>query len=396
MARLRSPSTRLPVHWHEARPAEMDHLLAVHQREYLERIRSLAGQGGGRLDADTAISEHSYEAAVHAAGAAVDAAQQREEAVRAVGRADLQQSQLDALDAYLGVLELAGSTRVLKQRLEALHAHLDVAKDLYAQGLTARNDLLETEVRLRQIEDSQAALEHRRQVALQDLNQRLGRDPQAGAMFPDSLPGPPPLPGDRDSLLTTASEGNAFLRAAALQLAAGRAAAQLARRAWWPTLFVGAYHAYTENSYLVYPHLNAVLAGVTWDVFDGGSRSADTQRAEAAVTVAARDHLETQRAVVVAVDSAWRRWDQAQREERTACANVAASTENLRIVTDQYKAGVARSSDVLDAEALLAQSRFDVVTRHYAIYAAQASLLVAAGWDLVDFYAGKFAAMEGR
>jgi outer membrane protein TolC len=202
------------------------------------------------------------------------------------------------------------------------------------------------------------------------------------------------LPGGRDSLLTTASERNAFLRAAALQLAAGQAAAQLARRAWWPTFFVGAYHAYTENSYLVYPHVNAVLAGVTWDVFDGGSRAADTQRAEAAVTAAARDRLETERAVSIAVDAAWRRWDQARREERTARANVAAAAENLRIVTDQYKAGVARSSDVLDAETLLAQSRFDVVTRHYAIYAAQATLLVAAGWDLVEFYDGVTALEE--
>ena len=39
---------------------------------------------------------------------------------------------------------------------------------------------------------------------------------------------------------------------------------------------------------------------------------------------------------------------------RTARANVAASLENLRIVSDQYRAGIARSSDVLDAETLLA------------------------------------------
>jgi outer membrane protein TolC len=327
---------------------------------------------------------------------AVDAARQREEAVRAAGRADLQHSQLAALDAYFSVLALGGNAHVLDQREGALRAHLEVVTDLYDQGLTARNDLLETQVRLRQVEDARAALEHRRQVALQDLNRQLGRDPGALAALPDSLSAPPPLPGDRDSLLTAASERNAALRAAALKVAADETAARLARRAWWPTLFVGAYHSYTENDFLIYPYLNAVLAGVTWDVFDGGSRSADTQRAEAAVAAAARDHVEAQRSVIVAVDAAWRRWDQARREERTARANVAAAAENLRIVADQYQAGVARSSDVLDAEALLAESLFDVVTRHYAIYEAQASLLVSAGWDLVDFYAGGATATEGR
>ncbi len=319
-------------------------------------------------------------------GLAVSAARRREAAVREGGRSDVQQAQLAALGVYLGALELQGNGWVLAQRLGALRAHLDVVRAQLDHGLVARNDLLETEVRVREVEDAAQAVASRREVAVQDLNRQLGRDPGAEATLPDSLPPPPALPGDRAQLLASAAQANPLLQAAGSRLEAERAAAALARRAWWPNLFLAASHAWTQNDFLVFPHVNAIAGGVSWDVFDGGIRAAGVRQADAGVVAASRDRLEVERGVAIAVERAWSDWDQAQREERTAHANVAATVENLRIVEDQYRAGLARSSDVLDAEALLAASRFNVVTKHYATYRAQAALLAAAGRDLAAFY----------
>ena len=65
---------------------------------------------------------------------------------------------------------------------------------------------------------------------------------------------------------------------------------------------------------------------------------------------------------------------------------MAASEENLRIIEDQYKEGLARTTDVLDAESVLAESRWRVVQMHYRAYARQAGLLAAMGEDLPSFY----------
>jgi len=54
-------------------PANLDSIERVHPREYLERLRTVAEQGGGRLDPDTVISGASWEAALGAAGAALAA-----------------------------------------------------------------------------------------------------------------------------------------------------------------------------------------------------------------------------------------------------------------------------------------------------------------------------------
>jgi acetoin utilization deacetylase AcuC-like enzyme len=58
------------------RPATLDQVEAIHGRSYIDHVRAVCEQGGGYLDADTVVSEDSYQVALMAAGgtiAAVDA-----------------------------------------------------------------------------------------------------------------------------------------------------------------------------------------------------------------------------------------------------------------------------------------------------------------------------------
>jgi acetoin utilization deacetylase AcuC-like enzyme len=50
--------------------AELEVVHAVHPPDYVRGIEELSMAGGGALDADTVVSEHSYRAALHAAGGA--------------------------------------------------------------------------------------------------------------------------------------------------------------------------------------------------------------------------------------------------------------------------------------------------------------------------------------
>jgi acetoin utilization deacetylase AcuC-like enzyme len=50
--------------------AELETVHAVHAPDYVRGIEELSMAGGGALDADTVVSEHSYRAALHAAGGA--------------------------------------------------------------------------------------------------------------------------------------------------------------------------------------------------------------------------------------------------------------------------------------------------------------------------------------
>ncbi|MFQ5704098.1 MAG: histone deacetylase family protein [Gemmatimonadales bacterium] len=71
---LRSHELPDVVEWGEPQPADPGLLRKVHAAAYLEGLKARAQRGGGRLDADTIVSEGSYEAAIYAAGSAVAAA----------------------------------------------------------------------------------------------------------------------------------------------------------------------------------------------------------------------------------------------------------------------------------------------------------------------------------
>ena len=62
------------VAWQEASPATLEQLSRVHDRRYVEAIEAAAPASGLRyLDPDTALNPHSVHAALHAAGAVVNA-----------------------------------------------------------------------------------------------------------------------------------------------------------------------------------------------------------------------------------------------------------------------------------------------------------------------------------
>jgi len=57
----------------QGRHATVEDLALVHDRGYIESIRSICAAGGGRLDVDTVASEGSWDAATAAAGCVLDA-----------------------------------------------------------------------------------------------------------------------------------------------------------------------------------------------------------------------------------------------------------------------------------------------------------------------------------
>ena len=76
-ARLDAIKSRLiaadPASWVPVEPASIAPILRVHPAEYLQRLEAFIRQGGGRLDADTAVNVRSWDAALGAVGAALAA-----------------------------------------------------------------------------------------------------------------------------------------------------------------------------------------------------------------------------------------------------------------------------------------------------------------------------------
>ena len=311
-----------------------------------------------------------------------------EEATALRGQAGVRSAQLDGLVSYIQVLALKAQRVVLSQRVASLQDHLREVKDLFDQGVVARNDLLETEVRLRLVQDQTAQVENGEAVALQTLNRLMGRSPTEPLALPASLPAPPPLVATSGDLKKRAADSNRQMLALQARLRAQEDVVSFHKSESYPTFFAQASHTYQQNQYLVYPNANFLFLGVTWEVYDGGSRQANVREADYAAARTREEIADLRRQLEVQVEQAYREYAQALKEAATAETNVAAADENLRIEEDQYKGGLAKTTDVLDAESVLADSRFSLVNQHYNAYLKQGALLTAAGEDLPTFFAG--------
>jgi outer membrane protein len=294
--------------------------------------------------------------------------------------------QAEVAARYAEIFIVKAQKGVVAQRRDSLSEHLRTVQDLFDQGVVARNDLLRTEVALRSVGDADRALDDSYASALEALNVAMGMDSATPQAFPDSIPPAPPVPWDEAHCREMGAASNGSVLALEAKVKVLEDQILMRRRDYLPSLVAEVASAYDQNQYMLYPYVNSLFIGFSVNVFDGGTRASKIRQASLDLDKVRRELKEARSNAEASASQALREFRQALREAETALANVASSEENLRIVEDQYREGIARNADVLDAEQVLAESRFSLAQKNLLAYARQASLLMALGQDLPSFY----------
>ena len=327
---------------------------------------------------------------------AMKASRARERAAAFLRSDSVRKAQAEVTGRYVALLTLVAQQDVVAMRTKALEDHLRIVQDLFQQGVVARNDLLRTEVALRSVGDQASSLEAARATAVEALNKAMGLPPKADSVLPPGLPPPPVIAWDDATCRQRALDNNEGLKTLAAKSEALQDVVILGGREFYPELVAQYSHSYTQNQYLLYPYVNSLFVGLSFNVFDGGAKTAKVRMARTDVEKAQRELTESKREVEMAVGQQLRDFKESLKETETARANVDSAAENLRIIEDQYKEGLARTIDVLDAESVLAESRFSEAQTYYQAYVKQAALLAAMGEDLASFYGGLEASASAK
>ena len=314
-------------------------------------------------------------------------------AVRRKVSNEIRMKQAEVTAIYMQAVTLADQISVVGSRKKSLEDHLKVAKNLYEQGVVTRNDLLRTEVALRSLDDAARELETARRTAVDKLLVAAGMDISDDVVLEDPAGKVAPLSLTRGwseaELRDRAVSGNEGLKALDGKISALEDAHSFARKESYPYLVGAAGHSYEQNRYFAYPHVNRLFLGVSVNLFDGGARKAREVEARAEVEKARRERLEAEREVVSAIMKAYRDYRDAVEEHDTAKLNAASSAENLRIIEDQYREGLLKTTDYLEAESLLADSRFRETESLHKVISCEAAIAALMGEDLRQFFAGK-------
>ncbi|MGH9372131.1 MAG: TolC family protein [Vicinamibacterales bacterium] len=280
-------------------------------------------------------------------------------------RADLR---LEAARAFWALVTARQTEDVLARALESTDAHVRDLGVRLDQGLIPPNEVLTAEAqRSRQ---RLLAIEARslRGVAEADLRRVIGEDSRR-AIEPIT---PLEAPGGTDAraaaaagLLANALDGRSERRALSSRTAASREREAAAAAAGWPQVALGASYDYARPNPRIFPRLDAwrdswdVSVNVSWTLFDGGRRRADEAEAAAGTRALLARSSEFDRQLAFEVEQRRLEIESTHAAIETAEEGVRAAVEARRVLGERFAAGVATSTEVLDADTAVLQAQLD-------------------------------------
>ena len=300
----------------------------------------------------------------------------------AAARADLR---LEITRGFWALVTAEETEEVVARSLDSLTAHVRDLRNRLDQGLIPPNELLSAQAQ--QSRQRLLAIEARntRAIADADLRRLLGME-DAGAIHPAAA-----LEAER----TAATEPGSFVAAARAQrperraledrVAAARARTDASRAGGLPQVGVNGGYDYARPNARIFPRSREwryswdLSVSATWLLWDGGRRRAEEAEAAAAVRAAERRLGEFDRQVGFEVRQRTLELDSSLAAIDAAADGVRSATEARRVVGDRFTAGVATSTDVLDAEVAVLQAELDRTRARAGARLAEARLARAVG-----------------
>lgn len=296
-------------------------------------------------------------------------------------RSDLK---VDIARAFWMLVAATDAVTVLDESLTQMDAHVRDTRNRLDAGLIPPNDVLTAEAQQSRERMLRIEAAGGRDVAEAALVRLVGLPP--GTSIRPVLPDAPPPSTERfDDLLANARSTRSDRKALADRVAAADARGEAAAAGKRPTVAVGGGFDYARPNPRIFPRKPEwnpswdASVNVGWPIFDGGRTGAET--AEAAANRRAAEARLAEFDTVLALELRQRLTEIATSRAALAAADdtIRAATEARRVVNERFAAGVATSTDVLDAQTDIVRAGLDRTRAIAALRTAQAGLDRAVG-----------------
>jgi outer membrane protein len=276
---------------------------------------------------------------------------------------------------YWNLVNIQEQQKTLLANEILLNSVLKMQQDMLASGLIARNDLLKVKVQLSQLLVNKSKLQNGRRVALLDFSVYTGIPSDSLMVMQDTLntrstPVLPSLAPD------TALDGNANYQLLGKRVLAEKLQTRLANGDNLPSLAVGVSASqvgsirsglgstFSPGSFLT---LSIPISNSVWG---RGKQKVNQRRINEGI--AQNDYLDGQNQLRVGIIRYWYDMQDQLTQIHYAKDNLEQASENLKVNQDNYKAGLASISEVLDAQTAYQQASSTVVTAFADFYVRRA------------------------
>jgi outer membrane protein len=282
----------------------------------------------------------------------------------AIAQADLR---LEVIRSYWALATATESEEVLQQALDRADAHLRDVRSRFESGLIPPNEVASAEAQ-RSRQAMQVIEAHNlRSSVLEDLRRLTGitADITAADGLDTSFPQAAAAAIAAGAQASPDTSGRAERQALAARIIAAderRRAIEAGRR---PTITLSGALDYSNPNPRVFPRRAGwrewweVSATANWTLWDGGRIAAESAEATAAANAVRARLSELDSLIALDVRQRLLDADSARAALVAAVDAVRSAAEARRVVAERFNAGVATSTDVLDAQLALLQAELD-------------------------------------
>jgi len=300
---------------------------------------------------------------------------------------------LNVTSAYWSLYQARQVEHFSGEDVQRIESYRRDTERLMKAGAATRNDLLRVDVQLSNARINLIEMENEARIAEMSLNNVLGQPtttPLELSSEPDEIAVRPSVEGGTGpdsvgSLVDAAVGRRADLQAATTRVRAAEASVTAAQGGWWPQIEFNANYNYNNPNARYEPITPEFLGkwdmGITFsmDLWNWGATGSRVEQAEAALKQARVQASQTTENVSFEVQRSVLNLRRSSRKISVARLAVDQAAENLRVISEKYRSGLATSTELLDAEIALLQAQTQLSGARVELALARSALVRAMG-----------------
>ncbi|MBK8128181.1 MAG: TolC family protein [bacterium] len=291
---------------------------------------------------------------------------------------------LDATTAWLNLSKAREFKDLMQRSLATAEAHAKRADDFFKQGMLAPHEILRAQVFVAEMREYRTRADEQEQLAQAALNFNLGNSQDTPITLAEAQPA---TVEDivLDAAVKQALNGRPDLLAAREKLKAGRLEVTVARSSFLPQVgIVGRYDMYDDKLLGDHGSSWAIMGQAKLNLFRGGADRHAWQKAALDAKAGAADVRRFEEGVTLEVRQALAEQTSAGLRAQAATAALTAGRENLRVTEVRYAQGIAKMTDLLDAQTALRELEVRELTARYDVLLAGYRIRFVTGQTLLS------------
>ncbi len=282
--------------------------------------------------------------------------------------------------AYLNVLLADRAAALARNARETTARHVEQAEAFFDAGMIVESDLLQARVQLARMDEGLIQARNDSVLARAGLSRAMGVDQTISWDPAGEVPEVAVPDSTLEEALHEALAHRADIQAVQAKTGAAAAAVTVARGELLPEIGIFGKYSLNDSRFLG-SHGSSFMLGASarWTLWNWGGNYAGLSRSLRERTAAEESERGYREQVEFEVRKAWQDVETARARRDVASAAVASAGKALTILEDRFSQGVARMTDLLDAETMFNESRLRDLQARFDLQTAIRTLRFAAG-----------------